>query len=33
MSFTMKHKGGCDTVEGLLDQKAEGLRAESFSLP
>lgn len=33
MSFTMKHKGGCDTVEGFLDQKAEGLRFESLSLP
>lgn len=22
MSFTMKHKGCCDTVEGFLDQKA-----------
>lgn len=32
MSFTIKHKGECVTVEGFLDQKAEGLRSESLSL-
>lgn len=29
MSVTSKHKGGCDVVEGFLDQKAEGLGSES----
>ena len=29
MSITLKHKGGCDMIEGILDQKAEGLRSES----
>lgn len=29
MSVTSKHKGGCDVVEGFLDQKAEGLGSKS----
>lgn len=29
MNVTSKHTGGCDVVEGFLDQKAEGLGSES----